>query len=136
MRIKLKPYRNRGLTLLEISLVIFILIAMMSASLHVAGGMGEWRLGKDASETLRSVYVAQRTYLADHPHETVSSLTNAKLLPYLPNQVTSFPTIKGVNDEVLTINVATMPANINDGSGGVYDLSDSSEDSLWDVGKF
>jgi type II secretory pathway pseudopilin PulG len=127
--------RRSGVTLIEMTLVIFLLIALMSTGLFFSGKISEWKSGREASETLRGVYSAQRLYLADNPTTTVSSLTTALLLPYLPNRPATFPTITSLTNTTLTVRVTVSPPTINNGSGGSYDPSGNSKDSLWDVGE-
>ncbi len=100
--------RRRGFTLLEMTIVIMVLIALISTGLFVNTKMDEWKLGRAASETLRQVYTAQRMFLADNPTRLVSAITN-------------------------TVNVS--PPVINAGSGVPYDPSGDNRDSLWDVGE-
>jgi hypothetical protein len=132
-----RPVRNRlpGVTLIEMSLVMFLLVALMSTGLFFNSKVGEWRAGREAAETLRGVYAAQRLYLSDNPTAPISSLTNALLIPYLPNQLATMPTITSLTNATLTIRVTTSPPTINNGSGGNYDPSGNSKDSLWDVGE-
>ena len=49
------------------TIVIMVLIALISTGMFVTRKMDEWKLGRDASETLRQVYSAQRMFLADNP---------------------------------------------------------------------
>lgn len=127
--------RNRGFTLLEMSVVIMVILTLMGTGLYVSKQYGNWQLGRIASEDLRSVYAAQRMYLADNPTATVSSITNAKLIPYMANRATSIPQVKTLSGTTLNIRVNVSPPNINNGGGGVYDPSGKSTDSLWDVGQ-
>jgi len=127
--------RHTGVTLIEMTLVIFLLIALMSTGLFFSTKISEWKSGREASETLRSVYSAQRLYLADNPTTTVSSLTEALLLPYLPNRQATFPTITSLTNTTLSVKVTVSPPTINNGSGGSYDPSGNTKDSLWDVGE-
>lgn len=126
---------SRAFTLVEMSIVIMVLMALISTGLFVSKKTDEWRLGRQASESLRSVYSAQRMYLADNPTASVSSLTSALLIPYLPNQATSIPTVKSLVGTTLTIIITVMPPVVNAGSGTTYDPSGNSKDSLWDVGE-
>lgn len=126
--------RARGFTLLEMSVVIMIMMALLSTGLFISRKTDDWRLGRQASETLRLVYSAQRMYLADNPTASVSSLTGALLIPYLPNQATTMPTVTSLTGATLNIIVTVMPPVIDNGTGGTYDPSGSSTDSLWDVG--
>ena len=121
-------------TLLEMTIVIMMLLALIGTGLFVSGGMNEWKLGRTASETLREVYSAQRMYLADHPTVAVESITPAEILPYLRNSATSLPTVKSMTGADLSIRVNESPPVITDGSN-TYDPSGSNRDSLWDVGE-
>ena len=112
-----------------------VLMALISTGLFVSKKTDEWRLGRQASESLRSVYSAQRMYLADNPTASVGSLTSTLLIPYLPNQATSIPTVKSLTGATLNLIVNVSPPVINSGSGGTYDPSGCSTDSLWDVGE-
>jgi prepilin-type N-terminal cleavage/methylation domain-containing protein len=129
----------RAFTLIEMSIVIFVLLALMTTGFFVSNVVGQWKLGRDASETLRTVYVAQRTYLADNPTDAVTSLTHAKLLPYLPNNPTAFPTGKSLTSATLYARVNVSPPYFTTTAGGTsgtrYDPSNSTTDSLWDVGE-
>jgi len=124
----------RGFTLLEMSVVIMVMMALLSTGLFISKKTDDWRLGRQASETLRLVYSAQRMYLADNPTASVSSLTGTLLIPYLPNQASTMPTVTSLTGATLNIIVTVMPPVIDNGSGGTYDPSGSSTDSLWDVG--
>jgi type II secretory pathway pseudopilin PulG len=131
--------RCGGFTLLELTLVIGILIALMGVGMSVSGSAKTWKLGRAASETLRSVYTAQKTYLADHPTSTVSSLTQSALLPYLPGGPSTFPTSTSSENGTLYVRVNVSPPYLTTTSGGTsgtrYDPSGSTTDSLWDVGE-
>jgi len=126
---------KQAFTLLEMSIVLMVLLALISTSLSVSKKTDEWKLGRKASESLRSVWSAQRMYLADNPTASVSSITSTLLIPYLPNQATSIPTVTSLTGSTLTIIINVSPPVLNNGSGGTYDPSGSSTDSLWDVGQ-
>lgn len=126
---------GKGFTLLEMSIVIMVLLALIKTGLFVTRKMDEWKLGREASETLRTVYSAQRMYLADNPTVAVSSITSTNIIPYLPNQATTMPTVKSLVGTNLSIIVNQTPPVINAGSGTTYDPSGNSKDSLWDVGE-
>ena len=132
-------FRRGGFTLVELSLVICILIALLGVGMSVSGSAKNWKLGRAGSETLRSVYTAHRSYLADHPTSTVSSLTQAALLPYLPGGPATFPTSISQTDATLYARVNISPPYLTTTSGGTsgsrYDPSGSTTDSLWDVGE-
>lgn len=128
-------FAKQAFTLLEMTIVIMVLMALMSTGLFMSRKMDEWKLGRQASESLRSVYSAQRMYLADNPTASVSTLTATLLIPYLPNQATALPTVKSLTGANLPILVNVSPPVINAGSGVSYDPSGCSSDSLWDVGE-
>lgn len=125
---------RRGLTLIEITVVIVVLMALVGMSMFAVGGYKEWRLGTEAAGELRKVYNAQRTYLAENPTATVASLTAAKIIPYLSDGATALPTVEAMDGSQLSIQVDVSPPVINDASGSVYDPSGKSDDGLWDVG--
>lgn len=129
----LRP-RLRGFTLLELTIVIMVLLALIGIGLYASGSVKNWQLGRQASENLRSVYTAQRLYLSDNPTVAVSALTNELLIPYLPNKAAAMPTVKSLTGATLTIKVTVFPPVVTS-SGVVYDPSGSSTDSLWDVGE-
>ncbi len=124
-----------GFTLLEMTIVIMVLISLISTGLFVTNKMDDWRLGREASETLRQVYSAQRMFLADNPTRLVSSIVANDVIPYLPTGATALPTVKSLTGTNLNIIVNKSPPVINAGSGVVYDPSGSNRDSLWDVGE-
>ena len=129
------PGLRMGFTLIEMSIVIFLLIALMSTGFFFSNAISTWKAGREGSEILRSVYVAQRTYLADNPTTPVGSLTQAKLLPYLPDKADTFPQVKGLDGTMRSIKVTVSPPVVLEAGGGIYDPSGSSSDSLWDVGE-
>lgn len=136
MKITPTPKRKaleKGLTLIEISVVIAMMLALASIATFSVGNMTEWKQAREAGESLRSVYLAQKAYLADHPSTDIASLTEANLIPYLPNRSGAMPVVQSKQKTALSINVAVMPP-VFLSSGAAYDPSDSTEDSLWDVG--
>lgn len=122
-------------TLLEMTIVIMVLIALISTGMFVTGKMDEWKLGRAASETLRQVHTAQRMFLADNPTRLVSSIAATDVIPYLSGNLTALPTVKSLNGSQLGILVNVSPPVINAGSGVPYDPSGDNRDSLWDVGE-
>jgi prepilin-type N-terminal cleavage/methylation domain-containing protein len=126
---------KRAFTLLEMSMVIMVLLALVSTGFVSSRKMNEWKLGRNASETVRSVYTAQRLYLADNPTANVANITSAQVIPYLPSKATVMPTVKSLTGATLSIIVNVSPPIINAGSGTRYDPSGSFTDSLWDVGE-
>jgi type II secretory pathway pseudopilin PulG len=136
MKTPLKPIRaGRAFTLLEMSIVIMVLMALIGTGMFVTGKMDEWKLGRSAAETLRQVYSAQRMFLADNPTRLVGSITAAEVIPYLPGGLAAMPTVKSLAGTQLGILVNVSPPIIDAGSGVAYDPSGSTKDSLWDVGE-
>ena len=126
--------RPSGLTLIELTVVILVLLAMTGLAIYYTGGMDKWNKGKDASEKLRSVHAAQKAFLADNPTVAVSTLTAALIIPYLPSGETAIPTVVSETGASLTIRLTVSPPVLVDGGGTVYDPSGNSNDGLWDVG--
>ena len=126
---------SRAMTLLEMTIVILVMLTLIGIGFFSSAKMGEWKLGRLAGETLRSVHSAQRMFLADNPTTLVSNITASKLIPYLPNNATAMPTVESLKGASLGIIVNVSPPVINAGSGVVYDPSGSNTDSLWDVGE-
>ena len=126
---------RRGTTLLELTVVIMVLMAMIGATMYFGGNIEEWRRGKHASEALREVYAAQRGFLADNPRRSLDSLTNAEVIPYLPSRGTVLPTPEALDGGTLTIDVTVSPPTLLTPGGTQYDPSGSGKDSLWDVGE-
>jgi hypothetical protein len=92
-----------------------------------------FRDGRTAGEALRSVKAAQLMYLADNPSIPVASLTQALLVPYMPNG--TWPTLPTVGAVVPTINCTVFPP-VAVLSGATYDPSATTTDGLWDVGLY
>lgn len=120
---------------MEMTVVIMVMLTLMGSGLFVSKQYGNWQLGRAASEDLRSVYAAQRMFLADNPTAKVSDIKSNQIIPYLANRATALPTVKSLTGQNLSINVAVTPPVFTNGSAGVYDPSGSTTDSLWDVGK-
>jgi len=134
-----RPFRSQSqppaFTLLEMTLVIMVLLALVSVGMYSSSAIKTWRLGREASESLRSVYTAQKLYLSDNPTTPVTSLTNALLIPYLTSKAASMPTVTSLTGTTLNIKVTVFPPVVDNGSGVAYDPSGSTTDSLWDVGE-
>jgi len=126
-----KQGRHKAMTIIEITLVLAILVSLAALSLVAVGGMDKWKKGKAAAESLRQVYLAQKTFMADHPTNSVAALTDADLIPYLPSGATTIPTVEKLDGSFVGIVLTVMPPVVV----GPYDPSGSLEDSLWDVGK-
>lgn len=122
------------MTLLEITVVIVVLLAILGIGLGFSTATKDWEKAKNASESLREVYTAQKQYLADNPTTNVTDITSSDITPYLRNGLTAIPTVEPLEGPALTIKVDVTPPVIDDGAGGVYDPSDATDDGLWDVG--
>ena len=140
--IAMNPYRPfhlrqrlRAFTLLEMTLVIMVLLGLIGIGMYSTTAIKTWRLGRQASESLRTVYTAQKLYLSDNPTASVTALTGALLIPYLPNKATAMPTVTSLTGTTLNIKVTVFPPVVDNGAGVAYDPSGSSTDSLWDVGE-
>ena len=135
-------HANRAFTLLEMTIVIMVLLALMKIGLFTSSKMDQWKLGRAASETLRGVYAAQRMLLADNPTMAPTAITEALVLPYMASNggvpPVALPTVKSLTGANLTILVNVSPPVINAGGGVIYDPSATPpnyRDSLWDVGE-
>lgn len=128
------PAFRRGMTLLEMTVVIVVLLTLIGTSMLAVNGYKKWQLASEASQALRMVYNAQRTYLAEHPTESVSSLTAAKVIPYLSDNSAALPTAEALDGSELTVKVSVSPPVLVDGGGADYDPSGDADDGLWDVG--
>ena len=130
---------NRAFTLLEMTVVIMVLLALVKIGLFSSKKMDEWKLGRAASETLRGVYSAQRMLLADNPTMAPTAITDVLVLPYMAQNASgtpvALPTVKSLTGTSLGILVDVSPPVINAGSRVPYDPSGSNTDSLWDVGE-
>lgn len=126
---------QKAFTLMEMTIVLLVMLVLIRMGLGVFSRVDEWRAGRDASETLRNVHIAQRMFLADNPTVLVANITTALVIPYLPNSATAMPTVRALTGANLNILVNQTPPIIDSGSGTFYDPSASRTDSLWDVGE-
>lgn len=122
-----------GMTIIEISVTLALLMALASVVVFSAAGVSDWKLARTAGLELRSVYVAQKSYLADHPTSDISSVAASDLIPYLPQKLGSIPTVKSLEGNTLSIDFNEMPPVAKNG-GTTYDPSGDDLDGLWDVG--
>lgn len=133
---------HRGFTLLEMTLVISVMLLLITVGLKSTSAFKNYKLARDAADTLRTVYVAQRTFLADNPTTAMSAITPALLLPYVQNSPAVFPTGRSLKGQNLNVFVGSSPpffttTAVVSGSAppARYDPSGSNTDSLWDVGE-
>lgn len=133
MKYSLKSRSEHGVTLVELAITIGVIIILATiVSLSVQPFIA-YRDGRAAGESLRAVKAAQLMYLADNPATPVNTLTQAMLLPYMPNG--AWPTLPKVGSQQPTINCAVFPPVATLG-GATYDPSGSPTDGLWDVGQY
>ena len=127
-------HRLRAFTLIEITLVLAILMGLAAIGGITANQYWHYRDARDAGDSLRAVKNAVRLYLADHPLEQISTLTQAEILPYMPNGV--WPTLPKTVDgsAVPTISFNVFPPTAVVG-GTNYDPTAATNDGLWDSGK-
>lgn len=126
---------RRGLTLIEISVVIVVLLTLIGVSIYAVSGYRDWQLSTEGTQKLRMVYNAQRTYLSENPTDPVSTLTDEKIIPYLSDNGSVIPTVEGLDGVNYNIQVNVSPPVIINAGGGIYDPSGSSNDGVWDVGR-
>ena len=127
-----KTRRMNGFTLIEITFAISILLAMATVTALSATQYQKWMDGKRAADALWQVDAAQRLYFSDYPDDSLASLTQTKLLPYLSGNV--WPAMPPVSGSATTINLNASPPVATRG-GATYDPSPSPTDGVWDVGK-
>ena len=126
-----------GFTLIELTVVIFVLVGLIAISFSSLGSLSEWQRAREVSSVLREVEVAQRQFLADNPQQDLATLTDpqiAVLAGYLPGNPTTLPTTIGNDQVVLTVNVRVSPPVALNG-GTDYDPSGNTNDGLWDTGR-
>lgn len=121
---------GKGMTVIELSLVLALMVGLASVVVFSASGISDWKLARNASLELRSVYIAQKSYLADHPSERIADVATDDLLPYMPPGYAQIPTCESLEGQMLSINFNVMPPVLGTG----HDPSDSTKDGLWDVG--
>jgi prepilin-type N-terminal cleavage/methylation domain-containing protein len=134
-----------GFSLVEMAVVIAVILVLAgAASLSIKPYLA-YRDGRAAGEMLRAVKAAQLMYLSDNPSTQVANLTQAELLPYMPNGLLAngqvnplaWPTLpSGLKGEALTIDCTQFPPAAVDVNGKTYDPSGSTTDGLWDVGQY
>ena len=121
------------MTVIEITVTLSIMLMLASVVVYSTAGIDEWKKGRNAGMELQSVYLAQKSFLADRPTSDVAAIAETDLIPYMQG-ITSIPTVEALDGSTLSIDFNQMPPVVSNG-GGAYDPSDSNEDGLWDVGK-
>lgn len=123
-----------GFTLVEISLVIGLLLALATFAGMNVYAVRKWQRGKDAAVSLQGVFAAQRAYLSDHPTADISQVNLDQLQLYLPQGWITMPVVVSLDEESLTVDHTVMPPVLMLGAS-VYDPSPNGTDGLWDVGQ-
>jgi prepilin-type N-terminal cleavage/methylation domain-containing protein len=133
MKLAISSRAKSGFTLIEMTVVIAMILVLAGVASLGVKPYYDYRDGRTAGEMLRAVKAAQLMYLSDNPSTSVSSLTQANLLPYMPNG--TWPTLPSVNGVAPTISCTVFPpvAMLN---GNPYDPSATTNDGLWDVGQY
>jgi type II secretory pathway pseudopilin PulG len=133
MRFSFKSRSTSGATLVELAVTIAVILLLAGIVTMGIKPAIAYRDGSTAGGILRSVKAAQLMYLADNPATPITALTQANLLPYMPQG--NWPTLPSVNGQTPTINFNVFPpvAMLN---GSTYDPSGSPTDGLWDVGPY
>ena len=126
--------KRRGFTLIEISMVIGLLLALTTFATMNVSAVRDWQRGKDAAISLQAVFAAQRAYMADHPTAEIADVSSVDLQTYLPQGWASIPTATSLRGETLTVNHLVMPPQWQLGVT-VYDPSGNGSDGLWDTGQ-
>lgn len=129
-----KNTQYKGITLIELTLVISIVLVLVSTTTIGISYYRDWQTGLAAGEDLKAVYQAQKLFLADNPTTPLASITAANIIAHLPNGMTAIPVVKGLDDEALTIDFNSSPPRFTSG-GATYDKSGSNDNSVWDAGK-
>jgi type II secretory pathway pseudopilin PulG len=122
-----------GLTIVELSIVMGVLVLLAGLASLAAPPFIAYSQGRQAGEALRAVKAAQLMYLADNPATPITSLTQAMLLPYMPNG--AWPTLPTVAGGTPTINCAQFPPVAVLG-GSTYNPTGSTTNGLWNVGTY
>lgn len=126
--------QRKGVTLVELSVVMSVLIILVSATTFSISAYKNWQSGLEAGEQLKAIYQAQKLYLADNPTAGPSSISNdaagaVLISPYLPtnaNNAGTLPTVLDADGNTMTVNIGNVPPTVTD-------PSNSTSDGLWDV---
>src|SRR5205823_186127 len=92
-----------GFSLLELSFVLALTLSLCTAMGFGITAVQHWKKGKNAALALQAAYAAQRGYMADHPTADITTVTTAKLEPYLPQGWSTMPEVSGLGGEALTL---------------------------------
>ncbi len=120
---------KRGVTLIELTVVILVLLTLVGASMYALGGYKEYKLRMKAETALRAVYTAQRSYLADHPNVDPSTITKDDVKKYMSDGSDDFPVVKDADGNTLTYDLTKSPPVFSN------DPSGDDKDGKWDLSK-
>ena len=150
MKIQNPKTHPKGVTLLELSMVMALILSLAFLGSYSMQEFQEWQKGRNASLALEAVYEAQRAFLADHPTQSPAQLQESNLLAYLPqgwgaeSGVTSMAQllvhgkVSGVSGEALSLDINHLPPTLTLG-GSIYDPTQTRAgggwDGLWDTGE-
>jgi prepilin-type N-terminal cleavage/methylation domain-containing protein len=124
--------QRKGVTLVEMSVVISVLVILVSATTFSVGAYRNWQAGLAAGEQLRAIHQAQKLYLADNPTEgpaTFATNGATKISPYLPtgaNNAGTLPVVLDADGVAMAVDITVVPPTVADPSG-------NTSDGLWDV---
>ena len=122
---------ERGMTIIEMSVTLALMIGLAGIIAFSFGGYREWKLGKEASSALQGVYVAQKALLADQPTLELAQVQENDLIPYLPGGDDSIPQVESLDGSMMSIDFSVMPPVVS----GNYDPSPATDDGVWDIGR-
>ncbi|MGJ8671646.1 type II secretion system protein [Rubritalea sp.] len=127
-----KTLQPKGVTLVELSVVMSVLIILVSATTFSVSAYKNWKTGLQAGEDLKAIYQAQRLYLADNPTVAPGALTAALIIPYLPGtNPVALPVINDLDGNALAITITVVPPVFANG----YDPSPPANNGVWDAGQ-
>jgi prepilin-type N-terminal cleavage/methylation domain-containing protein len=120
---------TRGTTLIELSVTIAVILILVGTASLCIKPYYDYRDGRAAGETLQMVNAARLMYLSDHPATDLANLTQADLLPYIPNTNGVWPLLPPINGIRPTIDFTHFRVV------STLDPSPSTTDGLWDIGQ-
>ena len=134
--------KQKGVTLIELTVVITVMIALISTVTLGVAAYRNWQRGLEGGEAIKAVYQAQRLYLADNPTKAVGGIVFTDISSYMPDAVTAADSgtagvvsLPNVTDPAggtgITVNIQVSPPVMNSHT----DISNSTTDGLWDAGK-
>ena len=95
------------MTIIEVSVTLGVMLMLASVVFYSTSGIDKWKKGRNAGMDLQSVYLAQKSFLADRPTTDVATIVDSDLLPYM-NGATSIPTIETLDGSTKTIDITFL----------------------------